>query len=127
MTTSYNDRDSFSSSYSMLTSHVPSLDGDGQQLTRHIVSHHRIKRRRIDKKGRTREWNIGFVLPCVSPLEDTERLVDRESAGRILESDNALLLSLEFYDVGVLFELDLSSNARRGRSHRETDASEGII
>jgi hypothetical protein len=127
MTTSYNDRDSFSSSYSMLTSHVPSLDGDGQQLTRHIVSRHRIKRRRIDKKGRTREWNIGFVLPCVSPLEDTERLVDRESAGRILESDNALLLSLEFYDVGVLFELDLSSNARRGRSHRETDASEGII
>lgn len=38
MTTSYNDKDSFSSSYSMLTSHVPSFDGDGQQLTAHIVS-----------------------------------------------------------------------------------------
>ena len=38
MTTSYSDRDSFSSSYSMLTSHVPSFDGDGQQLTAHIAS-----------------------------------------------------------------------------------------
>ena len=38
MTTSYNDKVSFSSSYSMLTSHVPSFDGDGQQLTAHFVS-----------------------------------------------------------------------------------------
>ena len=38
MTTSYNERDSFSSSYSMLTSHVPSFDGDGQQLTARNVS-----------------------------------------------------------------------------------------
>ena len=38
MTTSYNEMDSFSSSYSMLTSHVPSFDGDGQQLTIHKMS-----------------------------------------------------------------------------------------
>ncbi len=33
ITTSYKVTFSFSSSYSMLTSHVPSLDGVGQQLT----------------------------------------------------------------------------------------------
>lgn len=36
--TSYSERDSLSSSYSILTSHVPSFDGDGQQLTVQIAS-----------------------------------------------------------------------------------------
>ena len=79
------------------------------------------------QRGRTREWDIGFVLPRVSPLEDAKRLVDGELAARILESDNTLPLSLEFSNVGVLFKLDLSSNTGRRRGHRETDAREGVI
>lgn len=44
MVTSYSVMWSCSSSYSMLTSHLPSLDGDGQQLT--------VCRREIEKKQR---------------------------------------------------------------------------
>ena len=38
MTTSYSVTCSFSSSYSMLTSHVPSFEGEGQQLTERLIS-----------------------------------------------------------------------------------------
>jgi hypothetical protein len=62
MTTSCSDRDSFSSSYSMLTSHVPSFDGDGQQFTAHVVLPLSHKETRVQNE-RTRERNVGFVFP----------------------------------------------------------------
>ena len=65
ITTSCSTTPSFSSSYSMLTSQVPSFDGVGQQLTAHSIQ----DRNHIAKiSRRTGEWDVALVLARVPPL-----------------------------------------------------------
>ena len=50
---------------------------------------------------------MAFVLACITPFEDSERLADWECPRGILERDDFLLVWDEFGDVGVLFELEV--------------------
>lgn len=124
----------------MLTSHVPSLEGDGQQLT--CMQGKEKKKERMIRISNdaglcffrerrrgvlTRERDIALVVACIAPLEHGERLTDRERPGGILERDDFLLIRGELGDAGVLFELEVGSKVGRKRRENEFDVCVGRV
>lgn len=123
----------------MLTSHVPSLEGDGQQLTCmrrkkrkrkknertiHVsndASLHFPRERRRGVGVLTRERDVALVVASIAPLEHGERLTDRERPGGILERDDFLLVRGELGETGVLFELQVGPKVGRKRRKGEFD------
>ena len=74
MTMSYSVTCSFSSSYSMLTSHVPSFEGEGQQLAEQMIS-------KISKRNNvelTRQRHITLIRPNIPPLQHCQALSNGE-------------------------------------------------
>ena len=65
---------SFSCLYSMLTSHVPSFEGEGQQLAKQMIS--KIPKRNNIKL--TRQWHITHICPNIPPLQHCQALSNGE-------------------------------------------------
>ena len=103
----------------MLTSHVPSFPGVGQQLT---VSLSQFTSPRIETMKRTGKWDIALILARVPPLQHSHRLSDGERAGRILQSDDPLLVRGELSDVWMLLVLKLRTERYGGLRTVEPDA-----
>ena len=82
-----------------------------------------MRNRRIPSDRLTGQGDVRLVLACVSPLEHSKRLTDREGTGGILECDNAVPVRDELSNIRVLFELKLRAVGRRRRGKCKLDAA----
>lgn len=108
----------------MLTSHVPSPDGDGQQLTIRNESDTRNLTGVLTGKR-----DITLICTSVPPLEYADTVVEREGLCRILEgNDFGTLGGSELVRVGVIFELkSIAAKVGRGRAERQFNVGDGLV
>ena len=106
MTMSYSVTCSFSSSYSMLTSHVPSFEGEGHQLAEQMIN-------KISKRNNvelTRQRHITHIRPNIPPLQHCQAL----SNGERLPGSLSAATGANFATLGGCLNCNAVPNASEG-------------
>ena len=84
-------------------------------------------REKLQQQPRTRKRDVALVLASVSPLENRERLANRERPRWIFQRDDTLFVRRKFADIGVLLVLQFWTKRRGGFGEYELEAGESRI